>query len=174
MKPEPSSGTTDTKGEVIYLTQYQLHKEYGVGKATISRAVKAGRLQLHTRADGRKLVFLREALQVFADHIKGNAELSETTSQSTETAETGTTQKAIMELMELKMELALAKQELTHKDEIIQRIEDHKADIARERDRLKSENETLKMLPPPANNNHAVVEAEHKPTFWQRLTGAKS
>lgn len=175
MTSEPLNGTTETMDENRYITQYQLHKDYGIGKATISRAVKSGRLQLHPRKDGRKLVFLPEALDVFADQIKSKPELSETTPQRGETAETGTNEKTILELMELRMELALAKQELTHKDEIIRRIEDHKADIQKERDRLQSENETLKMLPAPASNNQAVIEAEpRRQTFWQKLTGVKS
>jgi len=160
MEPEPASGNNGT-AKHLYITQYQLHKEYGIGKATINRAVKSGRLQLHDREDGVKRVFLPEALKLFQDRVKSEAELVETTQEGNQTASNGT----LTELAKLTMELALARQEIAHKEEIIRRIEEHKTDIERERDHLRDEVTTLKALPAP------TVQPAQKPTLWQRLTG---
>ena len=162
MEPEPASGNNGT-AKHLYITQYQLHKEYGIGKATINRAVKSGRLQLHDREDGVKRVFLPEALKLFQDRVKNEAELVETTQEGNQTASNGT----LTELSKLTMELALARQEIAHKEEIIRRIEEHKADIESERDHLRDEVTTLKALPAPA-------PTPQKPSLWQRLTGAKA
>ena len=163
MEPEPASGNNGS-AKHLYITQYQLHKEYGIGKATINRAVKAGRLQLHDREDGVKRVFLPEALKLFQDRVKNEAELVETTQEGNQTASNGT----LAELSKLTLELALARQEIAHKEEIIRRIEEHKADIESERDHLRDEVTTLKALPAPA------AQAPQKPTLWQRLTGARA
>jgi len=160
MEQEPAKGTTGP-GAHSYITQYQLHKDFGVGKATINRAVKAGKLQLHDRPDGTKRVFVPEAMQLFQDLIKKGPELVETTQQRNETAASGTSE----EIAKLALELALARQEIAHKEEIIRRVEEHKADIERERDHLREEVTTLKALPAPA------VQPVQKPTLWQRLTG---
>lgn len=162
MEPEPASGSNGT-AKHLYITQYQLHKDYGIGKATINRAVKSGRLQLHDREDGVKRVFLPEALKLFQDRVRNEAELVETTQEGNQTTSAGT----LTELAKLTMELALARQEIAHKEEIIRRIEEHKADIESERDHLREEVTTLKALPAPALT-------PQKPNLWQRLTGAKA
>jgi len=144
-EPEPIDGTNEVKGTHLYITQYQFHKDYGVPKASINRAVQSGRLQLHLRPDATKRVFLPEALQVFGDKVKGPPELIGSMQDRNQTTVDGT----LTELSDLRLKLALAEQELRHKEEIIRRIEDHKADVERERERLRDEVTALKALPPP-------------------------
>jgi hypothetical protein len=129
----------------------------GKSKSVIWNKTKSGVLSAVADGQGKKKYQLAELERVF-----GQLTVSEPRTEPEEGSKNQSEPQS--ETAELRLKLALAEQELRHKDEIIRRIEEHKTDIESERDHLRQENATLKMLPAPAP----------KPNFWQRLTGARA
>ena len=147
--------TLETKppDDPMYCTQYQFHKITGISKVTIKRHVDAGKIQLHSRADGRRLLFVPEAMNFYQDRIKKDSEVTVTNIElgNVTKLEPGKTyNNQVSEPVELISKLAAADMEIKYLKEMLEGERERRVKAEREQDRWHTAYEELKMLPAPA------------------------
>lgn len=142
-------------------------------KSVIWRDTKNGIITATQNGKGHRVYNIAELERVYG-RVYSEDELATPETESREVASNDV--QPIVEQAKLAVKLEYLERELNL-------IKDQLSEIKSDRDHWRNTAETaLRALPAPTatpietanNNTHAVIEPDHKPSFWQRLTGSKS